>query len=50
MELNTILEQKKPFSHFKYAIDNSPHRKDWFDFKNSAIENIITQFINAQEI
>jgi hypothetical protein len=30
------LAQRKPFSKFKWAIDNSEHRQDWFDFKHQA--------------
>jgi hypothetical protein len=28
------LNRKKPFSQFKLAIDYSPERQNWFDFKN----------------
>ena len=31
-----LLSQRKPFSKFKLAIDNSSYRQDWFDFKKQA--------------
>ena len=30
------LSQRKPFSKFKWTIDNSNYRQDWFDFKEQA--------------
>ncbi|QSE99353.1 hypothetical protein JR347_07955 [Fulvivirga lutea] len=31
-----LLSEGKPFSKFKWAIDNSEYRQDWFDFKKQA--------------
>ncbi len=33
------LSQRKPFSKFKWAIDNSKYRQNWFDFKEQAYIN-----------
>lgn len=30
------LSNRKPFQNFKYTIDNSKYREDWFDFKKKA--------------
>ncbi len=30
------LERKRPFANFKYAIDASPMRQQWFDFRDDA--------------
>ncbi|WP_375581423.1 UPF0158 family protein [Marivirga tractuosa] len=30
------LSKRKPFQHFKFLIDSSEYRQDWFDFKKKA--------------
>jgi hypothetical protein len=40
------LSQHKPFSKFKWAIDNSEHREDWFDFKQQAYINWVREQLN----
>lgn len=36
-ELLRALDRKKPFSGFKFIIDNSgKHRQEWFDFRDKA--------------
>jgi hypothetical protein len=40
-ELGAILQRKKPFQNFKYAIDNSDFRQKWFDFKQKELEEFI---------
>lgn len=30
------LSKRKPFQNFKYTIDTSKYRQDWFDFKKKA--------------
>ncbi|WPR74760.1 UPF0158 family protein [Algoriphagus sp. NG3] len=43
-----LLEQlsaRKPFQNFKYVIDSSKYRQDWFDFRRQAyIEFVREQF------
>jgi hypothetical protein len=31
-----LLTERKPFSKFKLAVDNSNYRQNWFDFKEQA--------------
>lgn len=45
-ELENILANKKPFQNFKYVIDNSDFRKDWFEFKQSELERIVENKLN----
>ncbi len=40
-ELENALRRKKPFQNFKYSIENSDLREEWFDFKLSEIEKIV---------
>ncbi len=35
-QLFKFLSARKPFSKFKWAVDNSKFRQDWFDFKAQA--------------
>jgi hypothetical protein len=41
LELQAILQQKKPFQNFKYKIDHSDFRQYWFDFKQNELEKIV---------
>ncbi|QXP61977.1 hypothetical protein H0I26_17585 [Olleya sp. HaHaR_3_96] len=45
-ELEQILTNKKPFQNFKYKIDHSEFRQDWFDFKRNALEKIVVNQLN----
>ncbi|MGB1314192.1 MAG: UPF0158 family protein [Bizionia paragorgiae] len=45
-ELETVLERKKPFQNFKYSIDNSDYRQNWFDFKQKELEKIVEKQLN----
>ncbi len=45
-ELENILANKKPFQNFKYKIDHSDYRKDWFEFKQSELKKIIESQLN----
>ncbi|MCF6168363.1 UPF0158 family protein [Lutibacter sp.] len=48
-ELENVLASKKPFQNFKYVIDNSEFRKDWFEFKQSVLERIVGNKLNRQK-
>ena len=37
-ELENILANKKPFQNFKYKVDHSDFRQNWFDFKQGELE------------
>ena len=45
-ELENILANKKPFQNFKYVIDKSEFRKDWFEFKQFELERIVGNKLN----
>ena len=45
-ELEQILANKKPFQNFKYKIDHSEFRQNWFDFKRNALEKIVVNQLN----
>ena len=40
-ELENTLRNKKPFQKFKYSIENSILRQNWFDFKQSELEKMV---------
>ena len=37
-KLENALQRRKPFRNFKYLIDDSDFRQDWFDFKQNELE------------
>ena len=45
-ELSNILQRRKPFQNFKYAVDNSDFRQQWFDFKQKELEEIVEKILN----
>ncbi|ULQ55821.1 UPF0158 family protein [Flavihumibacter rivuli] len=48
IRLLDALEGKKPFSRFKYVIDNSgPYRQQWFDFKHQRMMEYVAQQLEA---
>ncbi len=49
MELENILQRKKPFQNFKDTIDNSDFRQEWFDFKKLELEKIVETQLNGGE-
>jgi hypothetical protein len=46
LELENVLANKKPFQNFKYLIDHSDFRQDWFDFKLKELEKIVESQLN----
>jgi ribosomal protein L11 methylase PrmA len=38
LELENVLANKKPFQHFKYKVEHSDFRQNWFDFKQKELE------------
>lgn len=46
LELEDILQKKKPFQNLKYLIDNSDYRQKWFDFKQRELERIVENQLN----
>lgn len=48
-KLITALRRKKPFSNFKFLIDNaSEQRQSWFDFKNKPYFEWVEEQIKIQ--
>lgn len=50
-QLINALQRRKPFANFKYIIDDSPLRQEWFRFKDEAYAEIAKEWIeeNASE-
>ena len=46
-ELETILQRKKPFQNFKYAIDTSAYRASWFEFKQNELEKNVREQLES---
>jgi hypothetical protein len=46
LELENILVNKKPFQNFKFIIDQSEFRNNWFEFKQSELEKIVEKQFN----
>lgn len=44
-QLFFALDNRKPFASFKWKIDNSKYRQDWFDFKQKSNEGHIREII-----
>lgn len=44
-QLFYALNHRKPFANFKWKIDNSPYRQDWFDFKQKWLEGYVRKVI-----
>lgn len=44
-KLNEALNRRKPFQNFKYLIDRSEYREDWFEFKQKELEKIVLETI-----
>lgn len=46
--LVNALDNRKPFANFKFIIDNSAHRQDWFDFKKQYLENYVKELLSLE--
>jgi len=42
-ELINALNKKKPFSHFKFIVENSTYRQQWFDFKAKQLQKLVIE-------
>ena len=40
-KLINALNRRKPFANFKYLIDDSAYRQDWFDFRQAWLEEYV---------
>jgi len=43
--LANALNNRKPFANFKFIIDNSEYRQDWFDFKQRYLERYVKELL-----
>jgi hypothetical protein len=44
-QLVNALQNRKPFANFKYIIDNSDIRQEWFDFKDKKLQEYVSSII-----
>ena len=47
-ELEQILGRSKPFRNFKYRIDHSDVRQDWFAFRQQELEKLVEAELSAE--
>ncbi len=45
-KLSQALNRRKPFQNFKYLVDISEYREDWFEFKQKELEKIVVETMN----
>lgn len=45
IKLMNALQNRKPFANFKYIIDNSEIRQEWFDFKDKKLQEYVSSII-----
>lgn len=45
-KLDYALNNRKPFANFKYHVDNSDYRQDWFDFKKHCMEVHVKELLS----
>lgn len=43
--LENTLKERKPFRNFKYLIEHSDFREDWFEFKLKELEKIVIAMV-----
>ncbi|HEY3370647.1 MAG TPA: UPF0158 family protein [Prolixibacteraceae bacterium] len=48
IQLVNALNHRKPFAHFKFIIDNSVYRQDWFDFKKHRLEIYVKELLSLE--
>ncbi|QVY66571.1 UPF0158 family protein [Polaribacter sp. Q13] len=49
LELEAVLQRKKPFQNFKHQIEQSNFRQDWFDFKQLELEKIVAKILSLRK-
>jgi len=42
-ELIKALNKKKPFGHFKFIVESSAYRQEWFDFKAKQLQKLVIE-------
>lgn len=46
--LASALQNRKPFANFKFIIENSACRQEWFDFKKLYLENYVKELLSLE--
>lgn len=49
-ELEIVLTNRKPFQHFKYRIDHSEFRQNWFHFRASQLEKRVAEELKTNKL
>jgi hypothetical protein len=49
-DLIKILNRKSPFANFKYEIETSTYRQQWFDFRTMKHEEYVRQQLDLENI
>ena len=47
-KLDYALNNRKPFANFKFLIDNSAYRQQWFDFKKRCLEIHVKELLSME--
>lgn len=47
-KLAYALNNRKPFANFKFIVENSPYRQDWFDFKKRSLEIHVKELLSIE--
>jgi hypothetical protein len=47
MKLTDALNRKKPFANFKNLVDDSAYRQDWFDYRQTRLEEIVYEMLEG---
>ena len=46
--LVNTLNNRKPFANFKFIVENSEYRQDWFDFRQQYLERYVKELISME--
>jgi len=46
--LVNALNNRKPFANFKFIVENSEYRQDWFDFRQRYLERYVKELISLE--
>ncbi len=47
-KLINALNRKQPFANFKWLIDNSDYRQDWFDYRQTRFEQYVYDLLEYE--
>ena len=49
-DLTKILNRKSPFANFKFEIESSEYREQWFKFRTKKYEEFLKEKLELEEI